>query len=126
MKFACRLFCIFFVAAYFGMAQDKPIVIPAGIMLDGKGSIARNIGLQIEGTRITRIGPGTPVQNAILAMTSFAAQSLNMGDKIESLALGMEADIVAVEGNPRQDIAALRRVAFVMKGGKGYRNTHAR
>jgi imidazolonepropionase-like amidohydrolase len=62
---------------------------------------------------------------AIIAMTSLAAQSLNMGDKIGSIAPGMEADIVAVEGNPLQDITALRRVAFVMKGGKVYRNTRA-
>jgi imidazolonepropionase-like amidohydrolase len=62
---------------------------------------------------------------AIIAMTSLAAQSLNMGDKIGSIAPGMEADIVAVEGNPLQDITALRRVAFVMKGGKVFRNTRA-
>jgi imidazolonepropionase-like amidohydrolase len=55
-------------------------------------------------------------------MTSLAAESLKLGDKIGSLAPGMEADIVAVEGNPLQDITALRRVAFVMKGGKVYKN----
>ena len=60
---------------------------------------------------------------AIIAMTSLAAQSLNMGDKIGSIAPGMEADIVAVQGNPLQDITALRRVVFVMKGGKVYKNT---
>ena len=62
---------------------------------------------------------------AIMAMTSLAARSLNMGDKIGSIAPGMEADIVAVEGNPLQDITALRHVVFVMKGGKVYRNTRA-
>jgi len=59
---------------------------------------------------------------AIMSMTSVSAQSLNMGDKIGSIAPGLEADIVAIEGNPLQDITALRRVVFVMKGGKVYKN----
>jgi imidazolonepropionase-like amidohydrolase len=63
---------------------------------------------------------------AILSMTSLAAQSLNLGDKIGTIAPGKEADIVAVEGNPLQDITALRRVVFVMKGGKIYRDTRNR
>lgn len=59
---------------------------------------------------------------AIVSMTSLAAQSLNLAEKIGSIAPGMEADIVAVEGNPLQDITALLRVAFVMKGGKICKN----
>jgi imidazolonepropionase-like amidohydrolase len=34
------------------------------------------------------------------------------------VAPGFEADLVAVEGNPLDDITAFRRVAFVMKGGR--------
>jgi imidazolonepropionase-like amidohydrolase len=33
---------------------------------------------------------------------------------------GMEADIIATDGNPLEDITAVRRVVFVMKGGKVY------
>ena len=34
------------------------------------------------------------------------------------VAPGFEADLVAVEGNPLDDITAFRRVVFVMKGGR--------
>jgi imidazolonepropionase-like amidohydrolase len=58
---------------------------------------------------------------AIVAATSLAAESMSMEKQIGAIAAGMEADLVAVEGNPLQDIDALRRVVFVMKGGVVYR-----
>ncbi|HXA68373.1 MAG TPA: amidohydrolase family protein [Bryobacteraceae bacterium] len=66
---------------------------------------------------------GQPAMEAIISGTSLAAESLRMGDKIGSIAAGMEADLVAVAGNPLEDITAVRNVVFVMKGGKVYKNT---
>jgi imidazolonepropionase-like amidohydrolase len=58
---------------------------------------------------------------AIVAATSLAAESMGLEGRIGTIAPGMQADLVAVDGNPLQDIDALRRVVFVMKGGIVYR-----
>jgi imidazolonepropionase-like amidohydrolase len=66
---------------------------------------------------------GDAPMDALMSGTSVAAESLGLADKIGSLAEGMQADMVAVAGNPLDDITAVRRVVFVMKGGKIYKNT---
>jgi imidazolonepropionase-like amidohydrolase len=68
-----------------------------------------------------RDGGDTPM-DALMSGTAVSAESLGMADKIGSLAQGMEADIVATYGNPLDDITAVRKVAFVMKHGKIYRD----
>ena len=60
---------------------------------------------------------GLAPMEAIAEITSRAAESLQMQDKIGAVAPGLEADLVAIEGDPLKDIEALRRVAWVMKGG---------
>ena len=65
---------------------------------------------------------GQPPMDAIISATSQAAESIRMQDRIGTLAPGMEADIVAVDGNPLNDVTAFRRVVFVMKAGKVYKN----
>jgi imidazolonepropionase-like amidohydrolase len=55
-----------------------------------------------------------------------AAESLNMQNEIGSIAPGMQADIIAVDGDPLKDITAVRRVVFVMKSGKVYKNEAGR
>jgi imidazolonepropionase-like amidohydrolase len=61
---------------------------------------------------------GDQPMDAIVSATSMAAASLRLGDKIGTVAPGFEADLVAVEGDPLEDITCVRKVAFVMKGGK--------
>jgi len=62
----------------------------------------------------------TPM-DAIMSATSVSAASLALGNRIGAIAAGFDADLVAVDGNPLADITAVRRVVFVMKGGKIYR-----
>jgi imidazolonepropionase-like amidohydrolase len=65
---------------------------------------------------------GQPAMDAIVAVTSLNAEALGLQGTIGSLAPGLEADLIAVDGDPVTDITALQRVVFVMKGGKVYRN----
>jgi imidazolonepropionase-like amidohydrolase len=65
---------------------------------------------------------GQKPMDAIVSATSLAAQSIRMQDRIGSLAPGMFADLIALQGNPAEDITALRRVAFVMKNGTVYKH----
>src|SRR5207302_9119221 len=63
---------------------------------------------------------GDSPMDALTSGASVAADSLGLGGKIGAVAEGMEADLVAVEGNPLEDITAVRRVVFLMKHGKVY------
>jgi len=60
--------------------------------------------------------------DAIVSATSRAAESMGLEGKVGAIAPGLEADLVAVQGNPLDDITAVRRVMFVMKAGKVYKN----
>src|SRR5471030_2562845 len=59
--------------------------------------------------------------DALMSATSVAADSLALGKEIGTIATGFQADLVATDGNPLTDITAVRRVVFVMKGGKVYK-----
>lgn len=65
---------------------------------------------------------GQPAMDAILGATSLAAQALELDKRIGAVAVGYDADLIAVDGDPLADITALRRVVFVMKGGRVYKN----
>ena len=88
----------------------------------GAGGLGRNFE---EFIYRVRDGGQSPME-AIVSATSRAAESIRMQDKIGTLAPGMEADIIAVDGNPLDDITAVRRVVFVMKSGKVYKNVAPR
>lgn len=59
---------------------------------------------------------------ALISATSLSAQSLGLQDRIGTIAPGLGADIIAMDGNPLTDVTAARRVVFVMKGGKVFEN----
>ena len=61
----------------------------------------------------------TPLE-AIQAATVTAAAHLRLSDEAGRIAVGMPADIVAVQGDPLSDVTTLEHMAFVMKGGVVY------
>jgi imidazolonepropionase-like amidohydrolase len=77
------------------------------------GSHGRNFQELVYRVRKGRQSP----MDAITSATSLAAESLGLGDRVGTIAPGYEADLIAVDGDPLQDITALERVSFVMKGG---------
>lgn len=70
--------------------------------------------------RAVRFGM-TPTQ-AIQSATSLTADLLGWEDRVGEIAPGMYADIIAVDGNPLDDISELEDVDFVMKGGVVYKS----
>ena len=68
---------------------------------------------------------GVDPMAAMVSANSLGAEALGMADQIGSIAPGLQADIIALDGDPLKDITAVRRVVFVMKGGTVYKNaTH--
>jgi len=63
---------------------------------------------------------------AMISANSLAAEAMRMGDEIGAITPGLEADIIALDGDPLKDITAVRRVVFVMKGGVVYKNSARR
>lgn len=68
-----------------------------------------------------RDGGQDPIQ-AMISANSIGAEAMGMGNQIGSIAPGLQADIIALDGDPLKDITAVRRVVFVMKGGIVYKN----
>ena len=62
---------------------------------------------------------------AITSATSLSAEALGIGGETGSIVPGLQADIIAVDGDPTKDITALGRVVFVMKAGRVYLNNTA-
>jgi len=100
----------------------KALKTPGLKVIFGTDAVAGAHGRNAE-ELVCRVQAGgqSPV-DAITSATSLGATALHMGDKIGSIAPGLHADLVGVEGDATKDITSLRRVMFVMKDGKVYRN----
>jgi imidazolonepropionase-like amidohydrolase len=82
------------------------------------GSHGRNAEEMIDRVR----DAGVDAMATMVAANSLAAEALNLAKEIGSIAPGLQADIIALDGDPLKDITAVRRVVFVMKGGGVYKN----
>jgi imidazolonepropionase-like amidohydrolase len=103
------------------LAFQKALERPGIRIVFGTDAVAGAHGRNFE-ELIYRVNVGgQDAMDAIVSATSRAAESLGMGDRIGSVAPGFSADLIALRGNPVDDIAALRSVAFVMKEGVVYR-----
>jgi imidazolonepropionase-like amidohydrolase len=91
-----------------------PIVFGTDTGVSPHGDNAEEFALMVEG--------GMPPMEAIQSATSVAADFLDIAETHGSLAAGKQADIIAVPGNPLQNIALMQQVSFVMKGGVVYKN----
>lgn len=65
---------------------------------------------------------GLTPEEAIITATVNAADALDLSDTIGTIEAGKAADIIAVDGNPLENISELRDVDFVMKGGAVVKN----
>jgi imidazolonepropionase-like amidohydrolase len=88
----------------------------------GTDALAGSHGLNAE-EFIDRVRDGgqDPMQ-AMMSANSIGAEAMGLAGQIGSIAPGLQADIIALDGDPLKDITAVRRVAFVMKGGIVYKN----
>jgi len=65
---------------------------------------------------------GEKPMDAIVSATSLNAEIMGWADRVGTVEQGKLADLIAVAGNPLDDIAELTRVRFVMKGGVIHRD----
>ena len=86
-----------------------PIVYGTDACIYPHGLNARQFAIMVERGM-------TPMQ-AIQAATSVAARYMGWGDRVGAIAPGMFGDVVAVRGDPLQDVRRLQDVAHVIKGG---------
>jgi len=93
--------------------REQGVKILAGsddLFLDWMGSLPLTLELMVRG--------GMSPMEAIQTATSRAAKAMKAEERIGTLEKGKEADLIAVEGNPLEDMKALVSVRMVMKGGR--------
>lgn len=96
--------------------------IPGLKMVFGTDAVAGAHGRNAE-EFIDRVRDGgVDPMAAMVSANSLAAEAMGMSNQIRSIAPGLQADIIALDGDPLKDITAVRRVVFVMKGGIVYKN----
>ena len=104
------------IGATFGKAHKRGVKIAFGT----------DVGVQAHGTNwkefVYMNKYGMSEMDAIKSATMETAKLLRISDKLGSIEEGKIADIIAVDGNPLEDISVMENVVFVMKDGVVYKN----
>src|SRR5688572_13697406 len=103
-------------------AYRQAMATPGLDVVFGTDAVAGAHGRNVEELVCRVREAGQKPMDAVVSATSLGARALGMADSLGSVAVGKLADLIAVDGDPSRDIEALRRVLFVMKDGRVYRN----
>ena len=87
-----------------------PIAFGTDAGVFGHGRNAEELALMV--------GQGMKPREAIASATTLAAKALGMENQIGRIAPGFSADLIAVEGNPLDDVTVLENVHWVMVRGR--------
>ena len=82
----------------------------AGVPCNPHGSIELELEMMVN--------CGLSSKSALLAATAYAAELLGLGESLGKIEPGKIADLVAIEGNPLDDIKNVSQVRFVFKDGE--------
>ena len=94
-----------------------PITFGTDAAVYPHGDNARQFAIMVE--------RGMTPMDAIRAATSVAAEYIGWGEQVGAVEVGRYGDLVAVRGNPLEDITVLEDVAVVIKGGLVFKEPHA-
>ena len=61
-------------------------------------------------------------EDCLVSATINAADLIGASDELGTIEPGKHADLIAMEGDPMEDVGAFQDVVFVMKGGEVYKN----
>ncbi|MEO9133330.1 MAG: amidohydrolase family protein [Sphingomonas sp.] len=90
-------------------AAGVPMCMGGDVGVFSHGQNTRELELMAAG--------GMPPAQVLIAATSGNARAFHIGDKVGAVKVGMLADLIAVDGDPTRDVAAVRDVRLVVKGG---------
>ncbi|MFD1756159.1 amidohydrolase family protein [Rufibacter sediminis] len=95
------------------MAAKVPIVVGGDVGVFPHGDNARELEMLVN--------YGMPALDVLRAATAGNAKRFHLDNRLGMVQTGLLADLISVSGDPTQDIAAIRKVRLVMKGGQIYR-----